>query len=382
LKYTAKLDAGFRVEHTDGGARTGKLETAHGSVPTPVFMPVGTQGTVKALAQRELIESGALIILSNTYHLYLRPGRDVLLASGGLHRFASWDRAILTDSGGFQVYSLSDLRQVDDTGVVFRSHLDGSTHEFTPEYVIDTQRIIGADIMMQLDECVAADAPRGTVVGAMERSLKWAERSIAAFQQYKPLYGYRQMLFGIVQGGTYDDLREESAVSLAAMPFDGYAIGGLAVGEPVEEMYRVTEFTAGMLPRDKPRYLMGVGTPENLLTAIGLGVDMFDCVMPTRNARNGMIFTSKGPLNIRNARFRTDRAPIDGRCGCYTCCHFKRMYIRHLFMAKEILGLQLATIHNVSFYLNLMRGAREAIAQNRYRSWMESMLSAMNEYAE
>lgn len=360
-------------------ARAGILCTAHGEVPTPFFMPVGTQGTVKALEQRELIEAGANIFLANTYHLYLRPGVSVLESAGGLHKFASWNRAILTDSGGFQVFSLSDLRKINDEGVLFRSHLDGSSHLFTPENVIRIQRVIGSDIMMQLDECISSTATRDAVREAMERTVRWAARSIHAKQNNEPLYGFDQMLFGIVQGGVHDDLREECVGELSQMSFDGYAIGGLAVGEPIEEMYRVASLTADKLPDDKPRYLMGVGRPEDLLMAISMGIDMFDCVLPTRNARNGMLFTSGGTLNIRNAKYKTDHSPVDEECNCYTCGTFSRNYVRHLFVAREILGLQLATIHNVSFYLKLMRDAREAILEGCYGEWMSKRLTRFAE---
>ncbi len=341
-----------------------------------MFIPVGTRGTVKAVQQRELIQSGAHLILANTYHLYLRPGDDILRSAGGLHSFISWDRAVLTDSGGFQVFSLSNLRDISDDGVVFRSHLDGSPHTFTPESVIRMQRIIGSDVMMQLDECITSNAEYDDVAAAMNRTIAWAERSIAALEANKPLYGFEQMLFGIVQGGVYEQLRQECIEKLKAMPFHGFAIGGLAVGETVEDMYRITGYSTQRMPEGKPRYLMGVGTPENLLHAIALGVDMFDCVMPTRNARNGMLFTSTGTVNIRNAQHKTDRQPVDLECDCYTCAAFSRSYLRHLFAAKEILGLQLATLHNITYYLKLMRDAREAIIENRYEAWMKGCMEA------
>jgi queuine tRNA-ribosyltransferase len=340
-------------------------------------MPVGTQGTVKALEHREIEEAGAELILSNTYHLYLRPGTDVIKEAGGLHRFASWNKPILTDSGGYQVFSLSDLRKINDKGVTFRSHLDGSLHEFTPERVVGIQRAIGSDILMQLDECVGYPSSYETLKSAVYRTIAWADRSLEAFAAEEPLYGYDQAMFGIVQGGTHEDLRKLCAGELANRPFDGFAIGGLAVGEPPEEMYRIAEFTADLLPEDKPRYLMGVGTPENLLTAIGLGVDMFDCVMPTRNARNGMLFTSEGTVNIRNAQYRSDSEPVDPVCGCYTCRTFSRSYLRHLFNAREILGLQLATIHNITYYMTLMRSAREVILADSYEEWSNTMLNGM-----
>ncbi len=353
------------------------LKTAHGEIPTPFFMPVGTQGTVKALEQRELIQLGARIILSNTYHLYLRPGDDVLYSAGGLHSFISWDRAILTDSGGFQVFSLSDLREINNDGVMFRSHIDGSSHTFTPESVVRMQRIIGSDVMMVLDECITSNAEFEAVASAMHRTINWAGRSVCTLEETEPLYGFDQMLFGIVQGGVYEELRQECIEKLTAMPFHGYAIGGLAVGEPIDDMYRITQFTAAKLPVHKPRYLMGVGTPENILRAVASGVDMFDCVMPTRNARNGMLFTSTGTVNIRNAKHKADREPVDRSCDCYTCVTFTRGYLRHLFIAKEILGLQLATLHNISYYLRLMSEARKAIIDNTYSRWMEMTLAKM-----
>jgi queuine tRNA-ribosyltransferase len=369
-------ELGFQLLHSDKGARAGVIKTAHGEVPTPVFMPVGTQGTVKALQPRDLVLSGAHIILANTYHLYLRPSAEVLQSAGGLHSFISWDRAILTDSGGFQVFSLSDLRDITDEGVIFRSHHDGSSHRFTPENVIRIQRAIGSDIMMQLDECITSNAGYDEVAQAMKRTVRWAERSIEALEKNKPLYGFDQLLFGIVQGGVYEQLRLECIDALSAMPFHGYAIGGLAVGEPVEELYRITDYSARRLSVDKPRYLMGVGTPENLLRAISLGVDMFDCVIPTRNARNGMFFTSGGSINIRNAVHKTDPQPVDESCECYTCSTFSRSYLRHLFIAREILGLQLATLHNITYYLKLMRDARKAILENRYEAWMKGCMEA------
>ena len=371
-----KSESGFQLVHTDKTARAGIVSTAHGFVRTPVFMPVGTQGTVKAIGPRDLVNAGADIILSNTYHLYLRPGCDVLKAADGLHRYSSWERAILTDSGGFQVFSLSDLRDISDEAVVFRSHINGSQHTFTPENVVAMQRAIGSDIMMPLDECITSTAGYDEVAAAMNRTIRWAGRSIAALEEHEPLYGFDQMLFGIVQGGIHEELRKECVDALAEMPFHGYAIGGLAVGEPVEDLYRVAGYTAAQLPADKSRYLMGVGTPENLLHAIALGVDMFDCVMPTRNARNGMLFTSAGAINIRNAKFKTDKAPIDEACECYTCTTFSRSYIRHLSIAREILGLHLATLHNITYYLKLMRNARKAILDNRYEMWMNEIVEA------
>ncbi len=361
----------FRIEHQDtrSRARAGIFITDHGAVETPIFMPVGTIGTVKTLSPHELRENGAQIILGNTYHLYLKPGLDILQAAGGLHRFNSWDGPILTDSGGFQVYSLTELRTLSEEGVWFKSHWDGSSHFFTPEKVVDIQRAIGSDIMMVLDQCVANPSDKKTAREAHLLTLRWAERSRQHFLNTQPLYGYRQFQFGIVQGGIYPQLRRESARELMQLDFEGYAIGGLAVGESLEERNRITEVCTEVLPVEKPRYLMGVGTPTDILDGIERGVDMFDCVIPTRNARNGTVFTTTGKLVIRNARYKDDFQPLDSRCQCYTCQHFSRAYIRHLFNVNEVLGLRLATIHNVHFYLKLMRDARKAILENRFREW-------------
>lgn len=361
----------FTFEHKDTrtSARAGVLHTSHGDIPTPVFMPVGTQGTVKALEQRELQDMDARIILANAYHIYLRPGTDILKEMGGLHKFMQWDRAMLTDSGGYQIFSLKELRKLKEDGVEIRSHIDGSKHFFTPEKVVDIQRAIGSDIMMVLDECPPNPCKEKDAKKAVDRTLSWAERSRAHFKAMGPYYGHEQFQFGIVQGSTYKKLRLECANRLIDMDFDGYAIGGLAVGEPAEVMYGIVEYTVPVLPEEKPHYLMGVGTPENLLECIERGIDMFDCVMPTRNARNGQLFTSKGVLNIRNAKYMADAAPVDEDCGCYTCRTFSRAYLRHLVIAKEILALQLATIHNISFYLNLMKAAREHILAGTFQDW-------------
>jgi queuine tRNA-ribosyltransferase len=361
----------------DGKARAGLLETEHGVIETPVFMPVGTQGSVKATEQRELMELGTQIILGNTYHLYLRPGMDVIEQAGGLHVFISWQKPILTDSGGFQVFSLNDLRKLSNEGVTFRSHLDGSPHVFTPESVVQIQRQLGSDIMMVLDECTPHPCAFEYAKKSNELTLNWAERSKKAAEKQPPLYGYNQALFGIVQGSIYPEIREMSAQSLAGMEFEGYAIGGLAVGEPVEEMYRITEFTEQFLPESKPRYLMGVGMPENILESIERGMDMFDCVIPTRNGRNGMLFTREGTINIRNAQYKNDFRPIDPQCGCYVCRTFSRSYLRHLFIAKEILALQLASIHNLALYLWLTQEARKAILEKRFSEWKAGMLAQM-----
>ncbi|MBU2471963.1 MAG: tRNA guanosine(34) transglycosylase Tgt [Bacteroidetes bacterium] len=367
----------FSVQNTDGKARSGILETDHGIIETPVFIPVGTQGSVKAIEQRELEEIGAQIILGNTYHLYLRPGTQIINQLGGLHKFISWNKPILTDSGGYQVFSLSDLNKISEDGVTFKSHLDGSTHLFTPESVVDIQRFLGSDIMMVLDECTTYPAGYEYAKKSIELTRKWAERCKIKFEKSENLYNHTQALFGIVQGSTYSDLREMSANDLIAFEFDGYAIGGLSVGEPVADMYAMTDICTDILPAEKPRYLMGVGTPENILESIERGVDMFDCVMPTRNGRNAMLFTSKGSLSIKNATFKDDSTPIDPDCRCYACRNFSRAYVRHLFQAREILALQLATIHNLYFYQWLVREARKAITQNRYAEWKLEQLKVL-----
>ncbi len=371
----------FTVTHTDTGtgARRGYFITDHGRVDTPVFMPVGTRGAVKAVRTGDLYGIDPKIILGNTYHLYLRPGNRTLEAMGGLHKFMGWDRPILTDSGGFQVFSLKDLRKISENGVEFRSHIDGSLHLFTPESVIETERIIGSDIAMVLDECPPARSEKSHHREAMERSMRWAKRGAEHHASLPFPYDHRQFLFGIAQGGTHRDLRKESAERLREIGFDGYAIGGLAVGEETSEMYETAGFTADLLPADRPRYLMGVGTPEDLLECVARGVDMFDCVMPTRNARNGTIFTSRGKLNIRNAKHREDESPLDPDCTCESCTNHSRGYIRHLFNVDEITGLTLATIHNIHFYLRLMEGARQAIEEGGYEGWMREKLSGMRE---
>jgi len=341
-------------------------------------MPVGTRGAVKSLRSRDVAELGAQIILGNTYHLLLRPGVDLLRQAGGLHRFMNWDRPILTDSGGFQVFSLQELRKMSEDGVEFQSHIDGSRHRFTPENVVDTQRAIGSDIAMVLDECPPALSSYDYHRDSMERSMRWARRAKEHHELTPMPYGHRQALFGIVQGGTHNDLRARSADALRTIGFDGYAIGGLAVGEPTEVMYQVVEHTAPLLPADQPRYLMGVGTPQNLLECVARGIDMFDCVMPTRNARNGTVFTWNGKLNLRNAKHAADPSPLDPECGCETCRNYSRAYIRHLFNVDEITGLVLATIHNLSFYLTLMERARGAIRRGEYMVWMEGTLQRMN----
>jgi queuine tRNA-ribosyltransferase len=362
----------------DGSARAGLITTDHGPVETPVFMPVGTAGTVKAVEPRELSELGARIILGNTYHLVLRPGLEVIQAAGGLHRFMSWDGAILTDSGGYQIFSLSDLRTLDDDGVSFRSHLDGTLLRFTPESVIEHQRSLGSDVMMVLDECTPYPCSRAEAEAAVARTEQWARRSREAVQGSECRYGHSQGTFAIVQGSVFPDLRRRSAEGLTPLDFDGYAIGGLAVGEPTQEMYDILASTVPLLPQSKPRYLMGVGTPENLLEAVERGIDMFDCVLPTRNGRNGMVFTAGGTLNLRNAVHRADFSPPDSTCECYTCRNFSRSYLRHLVSSGEILGLQLATIHNIHFFVSLMRQARQAILEGRFGPWKASVLQALS----
>lgn len=367
----------YRLIAQDGKARAGVIETDHGIIETPVFMPVGTQGAVKAIEQRELVELGTQIILGNTYHLFLRPGIDVIEQAGGLHRFINWQKPILTDSGGFQVFSLSDLREINDEGVVFRSHLDGAEHVFTPESVIQIERQLGSDIMMVLDECTPYPCEFDYAKNSNELTIKWAERSKNAAENQLPLYEHTQALFGIVQGSVYPEIREISAKALVKMDFDGYAIGGLAVGEPSDEMYKITEFTEQFLPSHKPRYLMGIGLPENIIESIDRGMDMFDCVIPTRNARNGMLFTHNGAINIRNAKYKYDFTQIDSECDCYACRNFTKSYLRHLFVTKEILALQLASIHNVHFFLWIAREARNAILQKRFQEWKITMLDKL-----
>jgi queuine tRNA-ribosyltransferase len=364
----------FSLSGKDKKARAGVFEINHGIVETPAFMPVGTQGTVKAVNQKTLEDIKAQIVLSNTYHLYLRPGTEVLEKAGGLHRFMNWNKPILTDSGGFQVFSLSELRKVKSDGVEFRSHLDGSSHFFTPEKVVEIQRCIGSDIMMVLDECTPYPCEYEYAVNSVKLTSNWAAMSKEAFEKSKPLYGHKQFMFGIIQGSVYKDLRELSAKDLIKLDFDGYAIGGLAVGEPVEVMYDLVDFTTELMPVNKPRYLMGVGRPENLLEAIERGVDMFDCVMPTRNGRNAYLFTSNGVLSMRNAKYKDDFSTIDENCECYTCRNFSKAYLRHLFIAGEILALELASIHNLFFYINLMRASREKIIEGTFSDWKKEIV--------
>jgi queuine tRNA-ribosyltransferase len=359
----------FHLIGKEKKARAGYIETDHGIIETPVFMPVGTQGTVKAINQRYLEEIQTQIVLSNTYHLYLRPGTEVLEKAGGLHSFMNWKKPVLTDSGGYQVFSLSDLRKLKPDGVEFKSHLDGSRHFFTPDKVVNIQRSIGSDIMMSLDECTPYPCDYEYAAKSKKLTSDWAILNKEAFENTKPLYGFNQYLFGIIQGSVYKDLREESAKDLIGQDFDGYAIGGLAVGEPVELMYEITGFTSDIMPEEKPRYLMGVGRPENLLESIERGIDMFDCVMPTRNGRNSYLFTSSGVLAMRNAKYKDDFSVIDTECDCYTCKNYTKAYLRHLFIAGEILALELASIHNLYFYLSLMREARKKIIEGNFIEW-------------
>lgn len=367
----------FTLQHTDplSRARAGRLETDHGPIETPIFMPVGTAGTVKAVHQHELADDiRAQIILGNTYHLYLRPGLDLLRQAGGLHAFNGWHKPILTDSGGFQVYSLAHRRKIKEEGVTFQSHIDGSRHTFTPEGVMDIQRVIGADIIMAFDECTPYPCDYRYAKNSMDLTHRWLQRCIERFDHTEPLYGYRQTLFPIVQGSTYPELRKISAETIAAAGREGNAIGGLSVGEPAEDMYAMTELVTGILPADKPRYLMGVGTPENILECIALGIDMFDCVLPTRNARHGVIYTAEGILHIRNARWKDDLSPIDAASPVATSRLHTRAYLRHLFINDEILGMQLATLQNLGFYLWLAGEARRRILDGTFLPWKNEMV--------
>ncbi|MDP8219717.1 MAG: tRNA guanosine(34) transglycosylase Tgt [Candidatus Stygibacter frigidus] len=362
----------YKLESVSGKARAGVITTPHGKIETPIFMPVGTRATVKGVMPRDLKEDiGAEIILGNTYHLYLRPGHELIAEAGGLHEFMGWDRPILTDSGGFQVMSLSGLRKITAEGVRFQSHIDGSYHMFSPEKVMEIQNAIGADIIMSFDECPPYPATKKYVAESLKTTLDWARRGKAAHKRKD------QALFGIVQGGIYEDLRQESAEALMEMDFPGYSIGGLAVGEEKTHMLRITEYLNGILPADKPRYLMGVGTPEDILNNIANGVDMFDCVMPTRNARKGTLFTRNGKLIVKAARYKKDFDPIDSECTCYTCRNFSRAYLRHLFSVDELLAMTLASIHSLHFYLDLVRWSRAAILEGNFESFRQHMLSRM-----
>jgi queuine tRNA-ribosyltransferase len=374
----------FHVTHTDHQARRGVMTTAHGEVQTPAFMPVGTQGAVKGVTHKELEQLGAEILLSNTYHLYLRPGDDLIARRGGLHAFIGWSRPILTDSGGYQVFSLASRRTIDEDGARFRSHLDGSAHLLTPEKAVDIQAQLGSDVAMVLDECLAHPSEIDLVRRSMERTLRWAQRSRDRFltiyekrgrESFSPdgmiVTNPDQAQFGIVQGGVSPELREESAGRTVALGFDAYAIGGLSVGEPVDVMYDLVGRTTPCLPQDRPRYLMGAGTPEDLVESVARGVDLFDCVLPTRNARNGQLFTSRGPINIKNARYAEDDRPPDPACGCYTCRTCSRAYLRHLFQAGEINASTLNTLHNLHFYLDTLSKVRDAIMFGRFESFRQ-----------
>ncbi len=367
----------FKIEALASGsnARAGEITTDHGKIPTPIFMPVGTVGSVKAVHMHELRDDiDAKIILGNTYHIYLRPGLEILRKAGGLHKFNSWNRPILTDSGGFQVFSLSANRKLKEEGAWFRSHIDGSKHLFTPEGVVDIERIIGADIMMALDECPPGTADYDYARKSLQLTLRWLQRGWKRYQETEGLYGYRQTYFPIVQGVVYPDLRKESAKFVADLGADGNAIGGLAVGEPTEKMYEMIEIVNDILPFDKPRYLMGVGTPANILEGIDRGVDMFDCVMPTRNGRNGMIFTSKGIINLKNKKWADDFSELDPDGVSMVDHEYSRAYLRHLFVSHEILGMQIASIHNLAFYLWLVKEARKHIIDGNFKSWKEEMV--------
>ncbi|SOC78505.1 tRNA-guanine transglycosylase [Salinimicrobium sediminis] len=371
----------FELAVTDPGssARAGVITTDHGIIETPIFMPVGTIATVKGISQKDLKEQvDPDIILGNTYHLYLRPQTEILKKAGGLHKFMNWDRNILTDSGGYQVYSLSERRKIKEEGVRFKSHIDGSYHNFTPENVMEIQRAIGADIIMAFDECTPYPCDYRYAKNSMHRTHRWLDRCITHFEKTPPLYGYSQALFPIVQGSTYKDLRKESAEYIASAGAEGNAIGGLSVGEPAEEMYAMTEIVTNILPKEKPRYLMGVGTPINILENIALGVDMFDCVMPTRNARNGMLFTSHGTINIKNKKWEDDFSPIDEAANTYVDTYYTKAYLKHLFSVNELLGKQIATMHNLGFYLWLVREARKHILAGDFSSWKNVMVKQMN----
>ena len=372
----------FEIVHTDKGtgARAGLLHTEHGTARTPAFMTVGTQGTVKTLSPGDLADAGVEIVLSNTYHLYLRPGPDLIARAGGLARFMSWDGITLTDSGGFQIFSMADLTKIRPEGVTFRSHLDGSEHFLTPEDVVRIQGKIGADIIMVLDECTTYPITFEKARKSVELTLQWARRCRDEFDRDGP--GGRQALFGIIQGSTYDALRIRCADELIDMGFDGYAIGGLSVGEPKSAMFEMVDVSTGVMPAEKPRYLMGVGFPEDIVECVSRGIDMFDCVMPTRNARNGTVFTSEGKLVVKNAAYADDFRPIDPECDCYTCRNFSRAYIRHLFQAGEILAPRLATLHSVTYFQRVMREARNAIMEDRFGAWKETFLRSLENHRQ
>ncbi len=370
----------FNLIQTDNQskARAGEIETDHGKIQTPIFMPVGTAGTVKGVHQHELAtDIQAQIILGNTYHLYLRPGLETIQKSGGLHQFNGWNLPILTDSGGYQVYSLSGVRKIKEEGVTFKSHIDGSKHHFTPENVMDTQRIIGADIIMAFDECTPYPCDYRYAKKSMEMTHRWLKRCCDRFDETSPLYNYSQTLFPIIQGSTFKDLRKQSAETIASFEREGNAIGGLSVGEPAEDMYEMTDLVTDILPKDKPRYLMGVGTPINILECIALGIDMFDCVMPTRNARNGMLFTKDGFINIKNEKWKNDFSPIDSSSTMAADLLYNKAYLRHLIISKELLGAQIASLHNLHFYLWLVKEARIHILEGTFIQWKNQMVKQM-----
>lgn len=363
---------------TDSKARVGIIHTEHGNIETPIFMPVGTAGTVKAIHQRDLTDDiKAQIILGNTYHLYLRPGTEIIKSAGGIHRFNGWNKPVLTDSGGYQVYSLTSTRKLNENGVVFRSHIDGSKHLFTPENVIDTERLIGADIMMVLDECTPYPCEYAYAKKSLAITHKWLNRCFDQYKKTEEIYGYKQALFPIVQGSVYKDLRTQSAEYISKMDAEGNAIGGLSVGEPAEIMYEMTEIVCSILPESRPRYLMGVGTPANILESIALGIDMMDCVMPTRNARNGMLFTQNGIINIKNEKWKNDFSPIDEHAGSFVDLAYSKAYLRHLFISKEILASMIATAHNLAFYLWLVKEARKKILEGNFYNWKNIMVKQL-----
>ncbi len=365
----------FTLTGTCGRARTGRFVTSRGTVQTPIFMPVGTLGSVKSLSPEDLHELGAQIILGNTYHLYLRPGCDVIERFSGLHRFMNWDGPILTDSGGFQIFSLAKLFKITEEGTTFQSHIDGSSHLLTPEKSMEIQRCLGSDIIMCLDECIPYPADREQALAALERTTRWAQRCKDYHESQGP---GPHALFGIVQGGMYEDLRRRSAEEIEAIGFDGIAVGGLSVGEPKELMMEMADINLGALPQEKPRYVMGVGTPEDLVELVNLGADMFDCVMPTRNARNGQLFTSRGTFNIKNATYKYDKSPIEEGCECYTCRNYSRAYLRHLYASRELLSYRLNTIHNLHYYLDLAGKMREAIGKGAFDTFRKDFYSIRN----
>jgi len=371
----------FEILHTDAHsyARTGRIYTGHGEIPTPVFMPVGTAGTVKGVHQYELAEdSHAAILLCNTYHLYLRPGTGVIQSAGGIHRFIGWDRPVLTDSGGYQIFSLAEQRKLSEQGAVFQSHIDGSTHTFTPENVIDIQKIIGADIIMAFDECTPYPCEYAPAKESMELTNRWIARAYERFYNTESCYGYEQSLFPIVQGSTYENLRKMSAEYVSSLDLPGHAIGGLSVGEPADVMYNMLEVVNCILPVEKPRYLMGVGTPVNILESVSWGIDMFDCVIPTRNGRNGMLFTSEGIINIKNEKWRNDHSPVDPDGLSFADRQYSKAYLRHLIISSEILGAQIATLHNLSFYSWLLEECRKRITDGSFSTWKNIMVEKLS----